>query len=87
MSDFQIALCALGLFIFLALCLRFLEQFMEKRIAQEVADQLSDALGKREEAEEAKKRRDARKDWTPHDWIKARRETASRGLTIGDDHD
>jgi hypothetical protein len=35
MSDFQIALCALGLFIFLALCLRFLEQFMEKRIADE----------------------------------------------------
>ena len=62
MSDFQIALCALGLFIFLALCLRFLEQFMEKRIAEEVADQLSDTLCKREEADEAKKRRDARKD-------------------------
>ncbi len=52
MSDFQIALCALGLFIFLALCLRLLEQFMESRIAEEVADQLSDALRKREEAEE-----------------------------------
>ncbi len=87
MSDFQIALCALGLFIFLALCLRFLEKFMEKRIAQEVADQLSDALGKREEAEEAKKRRDARKDWTPQDWLKANREAADRGLTIEDNHD
>ena len=87
MSDFQIALCALGLFIFLALCLRLLEQFMEKRIAEEVADQLSDALCKREEADEAKKRRDARKDGTPADWLKANREAASRGLTIEDDHD
>jgi hypothetical protein len=64
-----------------------LGQFIEKRIAEEVADQLSDALCKREEADEAKKRRDARKDWTPADWLKARRDAASRSLTIEDDHD
>ncbi len=64
-----------------------LEQFIEKRITEEVADQLRDALCKREEADEAKKRRDARKDWTPADWLRARRDAASRGLTIEDDHD
>jgi hypothetical protein len=53
-----------------------------------VEDPLSDVLAKREEAEEAKKRRDARKDWTPQDWLKANREAAAaRGLAIKDDHD
>lgn len=87
MSDFQIALGALGLFIVLALCFRLLEQFIKKRIAKEVASQLNAASGKREKVEEAKQRHDARKDWAPQDWVKAKREAASRGLTIEGDRD
>jgi hypothetical protein len=85
-SSFAIVICIFAVVVFLAWSARMLEQHIDKRIEEEVKDQLSEALGQRDEAEEAKKRRDARKDWTPADWMQASREAASRGVTIEDDH-
>jgi hypothetical protein len=80
MSDFQIGICVVALFIFLAWSLRELERFIERRIREEVADQLDDARVAREEEGLAKQRREIQLQWTPEAWMAAGRKERELGL-------